>query len=53
MVSVANNGYEKIIHYLNENIETGSVIMFNRSGMKDERILDKVDKYFVTNSIHL
>lgn len=32
---------------------TGSVIMFNRSGMKDERILDKVDKYFITNSIHL
>jgi len=24
----------------------GSVIMFNRSGMKDERFLDKVDRYF-------
>jgi D-alanyl-D-alanine carboxypeptidase len=26
---------------------TGSVIMFNRSGMTDERFLDKIDKYFV------
>lgn len=26
---------------------TGSVIMFNRSGMKDERFLDKVDKYLI------
>lgn len=25
----------------------GSVIMFNRSGMTDERFLDKVDKYFL------
>ena len=26
---------------------TGSVIMMNRSGLTDERILDKLDKYFV------
>jgi hypothetical protein len=25
----------------------GSVIMFNRSGMKDERFLDKVDSSFI------
>ena len=25
----------------------GSVIMFNRTGMKDERFLDKLDKYFI------
>ena len=25
----------------------GSVIMFNRSGMKDERFFDKVDKYYM------
>ena len=25
----------------------GSVIMYNRSGMRDERILDKLDKYFI------
>lgn len=29
-------------------LELGSVIMFNRSGMKDERYLDKVDKYAFT-----
>ncbi len=28
-------------------LERGSVIMFNRAGMKDERFLDKVDKYFI------
>ncbi|MBK9017343.1 MAG: beta-lactamase family protein [Saprospiraceae bacterium] len=28
----------------------GSVIMFNRSGMTDERILDKTDSYFLTDS---
>lgn len=28
-------------------IGIGSVIMFNRTGMNDERILDQVDKYFV------
>jgi len=28
----------------------GSVIMFNRSGMTDERFLDKTDKYFVSHS---
>jgi D-alanyl-D-alanine carboxypeptidase len=27
----------------------GSVIMFNRSGMSDERFLDKVDRHFVLN----
>jgi CubicO group peptidase (beta-lactamase class C family) len=27
----------------------GSVIMFNRAGMTDERFLDKVDKYFIDN----
>jgi D-alanyl-D-alanine carboxypeptidase len=27
----------------------GSVIMFNRSGMSDERFLDKVDRHFVEN----
>ena len=25
----------------------GSVIMYNRSGTTDERILDKLDKYFI------
>ena len=25
----------------------GSVIMFNRTGMSDERFLDKTDKYFI------
>jgi len=25
----------------------GSVIFFNRTGMKDERILDKVDDFFI------
>ena len=29
-------------------LEKGSVIMFNRSGMSDERFLDKVDCAFVT-----
>lgn len=28
-------------------LEIGSVIMFNRTGMTDERYLDKVDKYFI------
>lgn len=28
-------------------INTGSVIIFNRSGMSDERFLDKVDRYFI------
>ncbi len=28
----------------------GSVIMFNRSGMTDERILDKADAFFITES---
>ena len=27
----------------------GSVVMFNRTGMKDERYLDKLDKYFIEN----
>lgn len=27
----------------------GSVIMFNRSGMKDDRILDKADSFFLSN----
>jgi CubicO group peptidase (beta-lactamase class C family) len=27
----------------------GSVIMFNRSGMMDERFLDKLDKYYIDN----
>ncbi len=26
---------------------TGSVVMFNRSGMRDERFLDRVDSYFI------
>ncbi|HMT29768.1 MAG TPA: serine hydrolase domain-containing protein [Bacteroidia bacterium] len=30
--------------------EIGSVIMFNRTGMTDERFLNKVDKYVITNS---
>ena len=28
-------------------LELGSVIMFNRSGMSDERFLDKLDKYII------
>lgn len=28
-------------------LQMGSVIMFNRTGMKDERILDNIDKYFI------
>lgn len=28
----------------------GSVIMFNRSGMKDERLLDKADAFFITEN---
>jgi CubicO group peptidase (beta-lactamase class C family) len=28
----------------------GSVIMYNRSGMKDERILDKADSFFITET---
>jgi D-alanyl-D-alanine carboxypeptidase len=28
-------------------IDTGSIIIFNRSGMRDERFLGKVDKYFI------
>ena len=28
----------------------GSVIMFNRSGMKDERFLDKLDNYYFEKS---
>lgn len=27
----------------------GSVIMYNRSGLRDERILDKTDSYFITH----
>ena len=30
---------------------TGSVIMFNRSGMTDARFLDKVDKYFIDEKL--
>jgi hypothetical protein len=30
----------------------GSVIMYNRSGMKDERILDKADAFFITEKSH-
>jgi D-alanyl-D-alanine carboxypeptidase len=30
-------------------IGTGSVIMFNRTGMKDERFLNNIDRYFVTD----
>ncbi|MFV5689409.1 hypothetical protein ACM55M_12380 [Flavobacterium sp. ZT3R25] len=26
----------------------GSVIMFNRTGMTDERFLDKIDKYIIS-----
>jgi len=29
-------------------LELGSVIMFNRTGMSDERYLDEIDKYIVT-----
>ncbi len=29
----------------------GSVIMYNRSGMTDERILDKADAFFITESL--
>jgi hypothetical protein len=29
-------------------IETGSVIMFNTTGMRDERFLNKVDRYFLS-----
>ncbi len=29
-------------------LSVGSVIMYNRSGMKDERILDKADAFFIT-----
>jgi D-alanyl-D-alanine carboxypeptidase len=29
----------------------GSVIMYNRSGMKDERILDKADAFFITERL--
>lgn len=29
-------------------IKVGSVIMYNRSGMTDERILDKADSFFIT-----
>ena len=32
------------------NAGTGSVIFFNRTGMKDEKFLDKVDKYYFENS---
>lgn len=28
----------------------GSIIMFNRSGMKDERLLDKTDAFFITGN---
>ncbi len=30
-------------------IKTGSVIFFNRTGMSDERFLDKIDKFYLTN----
>jgi len=30
---------------------TGSVILFNRSGMTDERFLDKVDKYLINKEL--
>jgi CubicO group peptidase (beta-lactamase class C family) len=29
----------------------GSVILYNRSGMRDERILDKTDAYFITEAV--
>lgn len=32
-------------------LERGSVIMFNRAGMKDERFLDKVDKYLINTRL--
>jgi D-alanyl-D-alanine carboxypeptidase len=32
-------------------LELGSVVMFNRSGMRDERYLDKVDKYALAERI--
>lgn len=28
----------------------GSIILFNRSGLRDERILDRTDRYFITDS---
>jgi hypothetical protein len=28
----------------------GSVILFNRTGMKDERILDKTDAFFISDA---
>jgi CubicO group peptidase (beta-lactamase class C family) len=31
------------------NLKTGSVVFFNRTGMSDERFLDKLDKYFVND----
>jgi D-alanyl-D-alanine carboxypeptidase len=31
-------------------INTGSVIVFNRTGMRDERFLDNNDKYFIKNN---
>ena len=31
-------------------LKIGSMIMFNRTGMTDERFLDKVDKYFIVKS---
>jgi len=30
-------------------LEVGSVILFNRSGMKDERILDAADRFFISD----
>jgi CubicO group peptidase (beta-lactamase class C family) len=37
--------YSEIRMY--RDIDIGSVIMFNRTGMTDERFLDKLDKYFI------
>jgi CubicO group peptidase (beta-lactamase class C family) len=39
-------GYYSEIRFYPQ-IKKGSVIFFNRSGMRDERFLDNVDKYFV------
>jgi D-alanyl-D-alanine carboxypeptidase len=33
-------------------LQRGSVILFNRSGMSDERFLDQVDHYFIHRAVH-
>lgn len=33
-------------------LSVGSVILYNRSGMKDERLLDKTDAFFITANIN-